>query len=245
MSNFLNYSVKSEEDIMDWVLMQLGYPLVEVEIHENQLRMCVNDALEEYTRWILQEEEYLVLDLKDYNTSGFTLPGNVTGIVALEGSSRSGGINTLFTIENTMQNSGITMMGGGAGGSWIDYEIARQHIELSNRMMAAHFHFEFNERIQLLTLIPNPTEKSIKGHIVVGCNVIRPEDQQIGESWVKRYTLALVKIIVGNVRSKFEGTSVLGGNTVNTAIKDEGIGEKEALLEEIQLENQFTHFLMG
>jgi hypothetical protein len=37
---------------MNWVLMQLGYPLVQVEITEAQLRMCINDAVEEFTKYV-------------------------------------------------------------------------------------------------------------------------------------------------------------------------------------------------
>lgn len=249
MSNYLNFSVKSQADIMDWVLMQLGYPLVQVEITESQLRMCINDAVEEFTKYVIQEESYLALDLEEYS-SGFTLPTNVTGIFALEEDgiygSTQGGINTLFSVQNTMWNAGMfPIPRAGSSGAWIDWHMAKSYLELVKTMTADQLYYEYNPRIQQLTLIPDPEASNLKGHIVVGCYTIRPDDQQYGESWVKRFTLACAKIVIGNVRSKFEGTPLLGGGAINSAIKDEGLGEKEALLEDLQSTYRFTGWFIG
>lgn len=46
-------------------------------------------------------------------------------------------------------------------------------------------------------------------HIVVECQCLRPEDQNYGESWVKRMALALTKMLVGNIRTTYGGISIL------------------------------------
>ena len=106
------------------------------------------------------------------------------------------------------------------------------------------------ERTHSLTLIPDPIKSAEpntpKGHIVIGCNTIRPEQQQYGESWVKRYALALSKITLGIVRAKFQGVQLLGGGIVDNSIKEEGIIERDALKEELkETEGAFMTFFVG
>jgi hypothetical protein len=250
MSDYLNFSITNEEEIFDWVLQELGYPLIEqMEITESQLRQCKNNAVEYFTKYAIQDEVYIALDLEDYNTSGFTLPNNVVDIFALEESNtygnNTGGINTLFSVQNTMFNNGtFPIPGSGGTGSWVDYHLAMQYLELTRMMTASRFDFNYNEREQVLTLIPNPSANEMKGHIVIGCHTIRREDLQLGEKWVKEYTLARAKIMIGNVRIRFEGTQLLGGGTLDTGIKQEGLDEKKELEEELRQHYAFVGFLV-
>ena len=83
MSNYLNFQLQDEDDIKDWIMNQMGYPLVQVEITDSQLTYCINDAVEEFTKYVTQERQYLGLDLEDYvSGAGFTLPDNVTSVFA-------------------------------------------------------------------------------------------------------------------------------------------------------------------
>ena len=103
MSNYLNFQLDSEDDVKSWIMAQMGYPLVHVEITEQQLTYCINDAIEEFTKYVTQERKYLGLDLEEYNTSGFTLDSNIASVFALEESTiygnTTGGINTLFNCQ--------------------------------------------------------------------------------------------------------------------------------------------------
>jgi len=250
MSNYLNFSVQSEDDIKDWIMRKLGYPLVQVEITEDTLTDCINDAVEEFTKYVTQEVGYIGLDLEEYSTSGFTLDGNVTSVFALEESTIygdvTGGINVLFSVKNTMWNAGMFPVPWSSSmGSWVDFEAAMSYVDMINRLTAAKFYFEFNEREQLLTLIPDPTETNMKGYICVGVNTIRPDDQQYGESWVKRYALACAKEVIGYVRAKYNSTQLLGGGLINATVKEEGLAEKQALLDELKSTYTFTKFFMG
>lgn len=270
MSNYLDFAVKSETQIMDWVLMQLGYPLIQVEIHEDQLRMCINDAVEEFTKWVIQEKKYLALNLEYYTQTTYGLSGEVlvdggynlstltnnipvvTSVFTIQestGTSSSiNGHNTLFSVTNTMWNQGVFPIpgqSGGGSGAWINYELALSYVELIKRMTASGFQYEFNERTQKLTLRPDPKANGVRGYVCIGCNVIRPDDQQYGESWIKRYALACAKIIVGRIREKYSGTQLLGGGSINSDIKQEGIEEKQQLLEEIRETYTYCDFFVG
>jgi hypothetical protein len=270
MSNYLNFSVKSEDDIMSWICMQLGYPLVQVEITEEQLRMCINDSVEEFTKWVIQEKHYLALNIEEYTEQvidedtgeisdfgGFILSdftgGDplVTGVFAIEENTTAGvlgGHNTLFSVTNTLWSRGmfpLPQAGSGGSGAWVNYELALSYVDQIRRMTATPLQFEFNPREQRLTLLPDPKKIKMKGWVCLGVNMIRPDDQQYGESWVKRYALACAKVVIGNIRSKYEGTQLLGGGAINASIKEEGLSEKVELLEEVRTTYTYVDFFIG
>lgn len=259
MSTYSSFVIQNKPDLCEWILRKLGSPLVTVELTSDQLDDAINEAVEEFTKYVNQERQWLALQLDTYDeVSGFILPENCIGVFALNGQGilggSSGGINTLFSVGNQLANSGnFGGVGGNAAGfaeSWITYEAALQHIELIKRMTASEFRFEFNVRSKSLTLIPNPVKQAApqipKGTVVVGCNTIREESQQYGESWVKRYALALSKITLGLIRAKFQGIQLLGGGVLDTSIKEEGIQERDALKEELkETEGSFMNFWVG
>ena len=241
MSNYLDFAIKTREEFKQYILRKLGAPLVAIELTDEQLDDCINDAVEEFTKWVVQEREYFAFDLTKYEENiGFKLPDNVQGVYTFndDGGVRTDGINTLFTVENSLWNAagGAWPMPMGPGG-WVDYHLAMQSIELTKRMTGGGYQFEYNPRSKYLTLTPDPVSLSadVSGAwVVVGCYTLRPEDQQFGESWVKRMGLAQAKITLGTIREKYDGVQLLGGGSINASVKDEGITERDALMEEIQ-----------
>lgn len=258
MSDYLNFSTKTRDDLCKWIERSLGAPLITVELTKDHLEDCINESLEEYTKYVQQEREYLSLDLSKYDpTLGFTLPNYVSSVFALEeqrfqdGSTSLGGSSTLFSVPNQMFGVSNTWgFGGGIGGnsnagSLVTYEAAKQFMDMTNRLFATKFYFEYNQRIKSLTLVPNPIPHKVKGFIVVGVNVIRPEQYQVGEMWVKRFALASAKVKLGTIRAKFSSVQLLGGGTIDSSIKEEGASEKEALREELLSESSVPTFFMG
>ncbi len=259
MSTYSSFILQSKPDLCSWILRKLGDPLITVELTSDQIDDAINEAVEEFTKYVNQERKWLGLDLSTYDsTSGFILPDECIGVFSLTDQGLLGGggsgINTLFSVGNQLANAGnFGGVGGNAAGfaeSWITYEAALQHIELIKRMTASGFRFEFNVRNKQLMLIPDPVKQASpgtpRGFIVVGCNTIRAESQQYGESWVKRYALALSKITLGIIRAKFQGIQLLGGGQLDTSIKEEGITERDFLKEELKdTEGSFMNFFVG
>jgi hypothetical protein len=59
----------------------------------------------------------------------------------------------------------------------------------------------------------------------------------VSQMWVYRYVLALTKINVAHVRSKYAGTNIFGGQTVNAAdLFRQGEKEKDELEQELKKE---------
>jgi hypothetical protein len=251
MSTYLDFSITTREEFKGWILRKLGWPLIQAELTDDQLDDCINDSVEEFTRWVIQEQEYIACPLSGYvQDVGFEMPGNVQGIFAFndDGGIRTDGINTLFTVENAFWNATGGAWPMMSPGGWTSYHLAMQSIELTKRMTGGGYQFEYNPRTKMLKLNPDPTKIGCDvpaAWVVCGCYTIRPEDQQYGESWVKKMGLSQAKITMGNIRAKYEGVQILGGGTVNTSIKDEGITERDALMEEIKAEYPAIGFFVG
>ena len=62
----LNPQVTSYEDLSVRIQRQLGAPLINLEISDEQVYDNITDAIEYFTKWAGYTEEYLVFDSKLY-----------------------------------------------------------------------------------------------------------------------------------------------------------------------------------
>lgn len=220
--------------------MQFGYPLIQVELTDDQILSCINDAVEVYTEYVTYDESYFAVALTDYvEDEGVTLPSNVLGVFALEDEGVVGGsVNTLFSIPNQMWNAGtfpLQKFGGGSNGGWVDWELAMQSLKMTRYMLGNGYTWNFNERTKKLVLSPDPVKQNISdGHVIVGCFTVRQEDQVYGERLCKRLALAYCKKILGKVRGTFQNVPLLAGANVNESIGEEGAEEEDKLMEELR-----------
>jgi hypothetical protein len=251
MSTYCDYAIKDRDALKNYIMVSLGYPLVQVELTEEMLDIiCIDPAVEEYTKFAQMEKQNIWIDLTGYvANSGFLMPSNVASIYVLndDGASNINDVNRLFSFSNMMANYGtLAIPYPGESWGWINYELSLQYLELTKRMLGGGFQFEFNPRTHMLTLYPDPVLEKMKGFIVFGCNIIRPEEQIFGEEWCRKYALALAKITLGRVRGKYNNTQLLGGGQIDKEILVEGIRERDELYEKIRMrESGVFAFHMG
>ncbi len=139
------------------------------------------------------------------------------------------GVNNLFTIEQTLaQQTYFSYAMGNYGFDLISWYILKQWMETREKMLSIRRTFKFDERTQHLVFFPEPkANESFYG--VVGAYVEKPIRDMIVEPWVFQYASALTKISIGRVRSKFGGTQLFGGGTLDTSLLQEGLSEKKEL----------------
>lgn len=245
MSSYCNYSIQTLDALKNYILVNLGYPLVTIELTDEMLATCINESIETFTKYASQDQDFLAIDLTGYvANSGILLPDSVTSVMAVNDSSLSlqgGDVNRLFSLPNALMNGGMLVApqpGYGQGYSWMNYELAMQNLDLIKRMLGGGFDFNFNVRTKVLKLWPDPALEKITGVLVAGVERIRDDTYQYGEQWVKSYALALSKIILGRVRGKYKGTQLLGGANLETDSLAEGQAEKKELFEDLRAREQ-------
>lgn len=169
----------------------------------------------------------------DYDTMDYRKVIAVTDFE--EGSST--GINTLFTIEQTLaQQTYFSYAMGNYGFDLVSWYTLKNWLETREKMLATKRSYSFDERTQILRMYPQPNASSsnVRFYGVVSCYVERPIRDLIKELWVYQYTLALTKMAVANIRGKYGNVTLFGGGSLNsTDLMTQGLQEKEKLEQQL------------
>lgn len=148
-----------------------------------------------------------------------------------EGSST--GINTLFTIEQTLaQQTYFSYALGKYGFDLVSWFTLKTWLDTRRKLLSQDYYYRFDDRQQTLFLTPEPGQGNRNTHFygIVGAYVERPVHQIVSEPWVYQYALALTKIVIGRIRGKYSGTNLFGGGAPNySELLSEGNTEKEKL----------------
>lgn len=154
----------------------------------------------------------------------------VTEVIDFEEGSNQG-VNTLFTIEQTLaQQTYFSYAMGNYGFDLISWYTVKEFLETREKLLTTKRAYKFDPYTQYLTMYPGPLSGTAQFYGIVRCYLERPLLEVIKNPWVYQYALALTKIAMSNVRGKFSGTNLLGGGTINYSdIMQQGITEKSDL----------------
>lgn len=138
------------------------------------------------------------------------------------------GINTLFTLEQTLAQQTYFSYGlGNYGFDLVSWYALKEWLDTRDKMLAIKRDIKFDERTQYLQMYPQPGSSKFYG--VLACYLERPIRDLVKEQWVYEYAVALTKIVIGRVRSRFTGVALLGGGSLNYDLLQEGLTEKKEL----------------
>jgi hypothetical protein len=156
-----------------------------------------------------------------------------------------GGLNAyiggIFGVEYVIMNQvfGFNAMGGRTGGGSVAYNLFDHSLMMSlletMKYQLTYVQYEFNPKTQFLRVFPEPFSSfnSNKGY-VARMHVTQPIKNLINEPWVRAYSLALSKIILGRIRSKYSGVNLPNGITIQgTELITEGNAERDALFTQL------------
>lgn len=144
------------------------------------------------------------------------------------------GINTLFTIEQTLaQQTYFSYAMGNYGFDLISWYCVKNWLDTREKVLATRRSFEFNSRTQYLRMYPEPSNNVATFYGILQSWVERPLVDLIKEQWVYMYALALCKISVGRVRGKYSNVQMFGNTLFGQDILNEGLQEKEKLEEKL------------
>jgi len=151
----------------------------------------------------------------------------VVSVVDFEEGSNQG-INSLFTLEQTLaQQTYFSYALGNYGFDLVSWYTTKEWMKTREKMLATKRDLKFDPRTQYLEIFPQPGSSRFYG--VISCWLERPLRDLIKEQWVYEYALALTMVVVGRVRGKFSGVSLLGGGTLNAGLLEEGTAKKKEL----------------
>ena len=147
-----------------------------------------------------------------------------------EGSST--GINTLFTLEQTLaQQTYFSYAMGNYGFDLVSWYTLKEWIDTREKILATRRDIKFDPRSQYLQMYPEPGSNRFYG--VISCYLERAIRDVIMEQWIYEYAMALSMITIGRVRGKFGSVALLGGGALNYDLLAEGLENKKELEERL------------
>jgi hypothetical protein len=174
----------------------------------------------------------------DQNT--YTLPSEIVEVRKIfrrSIGSRSGGGDggTLFEPFNLAYTNTYLLASSNMGGL-ATYDFFSQYQELVGRMFGSFIEFKWNTTTKQLTILQRSrTEETL----MLLCYNYRPDEQllddYLAKQWIKDYTVAACKMMLGEARSKFATIAgPQGGGQLNgDALKAEAAAEMEKLEQEV------------
>lgn len=156
----------------------------------------------------------------------------VVDVFTFEPGSTSG-VNTLFTIEQTLaQQTYFSYSMGNYGFDLVSWYVLKEWLGMREKMLSQKYYYRFNDREQRLFITPEPVRERNRATFfaAIGCYLEKPLEHIMQEVWVYQYALALTKITIARIRGKYQGTDLFGGGTPNySELLNEGLQEKEKL----------------
>jgi hypothetical protein len=207
--------------------------MIDVELdpihYETALQKTINRFRQRSSHAV--EESYMFLELeKDKND--YRLPDEIIAVQSVFrrtlGSRTGGGTGTDFEPFNLAYTNtyllNSTMLGGIA-----TYDMFAQYQEMIGRMFGSYIEFQWIQQSHVLRILQRPFTEGET--IMLRCHNFRPDynliDDLYAKQWIRDYTLAICKGILGEARGKFaqiagpSGGTQLNGADLKSASKEE------------------------
>ena len=238
-----NLKTKKQE-VFKYVELNLGGGMIDVELDPDHYESALQTALTKFRQKSDNsvEESYMflptVIDQNDY-----TLPSEVIEVRKLFRRSigsrtGGGGGGTLFEPFNLAYTNTYLLASSNMGGL-ATYNAFAGYQELVGRMFGSFIEFKWNTSTKKLTLLQRPRAEE---EILMYIYNYRPDfellEDYLAVQWIKDYTLAKCKYMLGEARSKFATIAgPQGGSTMNgDALKTEAQAELEKLESDVMLQ---------
>ena len=238
-----NNLVTLKQEVFDYVHAFLGGGMVDVELDPIHYNTALPTALTRYRQRSGNsvEESYITLKLVE-DQNEYILPHEIVEVrqcFRRSVGSRSGGGDgsSLFDPFNLAYTNTYLLAGSGMGGL-LTYELFAQQQELVGRMFGSFIEFTWNPASRKLTLLQRPRAGE---DILLFCYNHRPDSEllqdYLSKQWIKDFTLAGCKYMLGEAREKFATIAgPQGGTSLNGAsLKAEAQAEMEKLDNEVAL----------
>ena len=231
------YFTEFYESIKDFVLARLGFPVVRVELTDFQVQTAIDEAVSKLDYhapdWCTQFCTFST----SANISLYELPTVVTNNFRnavyrknlLSIAQSNGTLEFDFFIKYFQDNFLFRDFSVG------DYYITISHLEMMRKILGNDGTFNIVNN-KYLNIAPPPTfaEEVLVEFKAIDSNTLHP----YFINWIQRFSLAICKVILGQIRGKYQTLpSPAGGAQLNgESLIQQGTQEQEQLIEQLMTE---------
>jgi len=242
-------TITSREQFKDYCLRRLGFPVIEINVDDDQVSDRIDDALQYW-------QDYHFDGLQKVYYIKALLPGDVTqrylDLSTATDSSNNAmqivGVTRIFPLYDSQATINmfdlryqlrLNELYDFTSASYINYTMTQQHLRMLEQNFTGEVPIRFQRHMQRLYIDwAWGSSQAPAGTVVVAeCYAnIDPAiyTQAWNDRWLKEYATALIKRSWGNNLKKFNGIQLPGGVTLNgDKIYQEATDEINALHAEI------------
>jgi len=248
-------AVSTRQGLIDYCLRELGDPVIEINVDQDQLEDRVDEALQYYQEFHSDAtvRTYLKHQITsdDVSNEYISVASGITQVTKLF-AIKSGNVNrNFFDIKYQMHLNDIADLHSYIG-DLAYYEQMQQYLSLLDMRLTGTPQVNFSRRQNRLYIHGDFADGDIKADDYIVAEIYQIIDPQTHTSvyndmWLKEYTTALIKRQWGANLIKFDGMQLPGGVVLNgRQIFEDATQDIERLRETIRLEHELpADFFVG
>ena len=231
-------ALEYRQKIIDEVKRMLGGSMVDIELDPDDYQTALNLAFDRYRQRAgnSTEESYMFLRLV-YEQTVYYLPENVVSVRQLfrRGIGETTGGTQIDPFSLAYTN--LYLLQAGAGGGYtaglLTYELFNQYLDQAGRMFGRDINYTYDPVSKKLSIMRKPTGGE---SILIWCYMYRPDETLLQDPysrpWLRDYTLAWCKQMLGEAYSKF---STIAGPQGGTTLKGDALkNEAKEMIERLE-----------
>ena len=254
----------TRQELIDYCLRRLGYPVLEINVDDDQIDDLVDDAIQHFQDYHFDGIQRVYLKHKITAAEKETLKAGITtttatstvGVTSVDWTEGQNflqlpdhvlGVEKVFKMDNSTISSGLfnikyqlflnDLYYYGAL-DLLNYTMTKTYLEDLSRIITPDVQLRFNKKQSRLYLDIDFGSMSDDTFIVIDCyRLVDPSDASkvYNDWWLKKYTTALIKRQWGQNLIKFNGVSLPGGVQLNgRQLFDDAMAELEELDKELR-----------
>ena len=212
----------SREQLKDYAFRRLGYPVVDINVDDQQVEDRIDDALQYYRDYHFDGTERIIKKIEITQT--------IKDNKQIDLSSESPeiiGVTRLFDIGDAIQSSNLfniryqihlNDLFDFTSTTYLPYVTAMRHVENLEEIFVGSQPIRFNRHKNIVN-VDIEGEDLVVGEFVMldGYAVVDPDTYTDvwSDWWLRRYSTCLIKKQWGENLKKFEGLQMPGGLTFN------------------------------